>query len=626
MRQIVILIFLYSYAYAQEFPESLTIYLENEDVGQTELSYLHEVLERPLNLNDCYIDDLLQLPFISKIEANAILRYRKSKGYFRSVYELQAIDGLKRNTISLLLECVRVEPKSVDIKKIRHQWTALYQSFLEEQKEFSDSTYIGGKSKNYLRYKGKTRNMNFGLLTEKDAGEKPLDFYSFHFDLKKRNTHIFIGDYQLSLGQGLLHYQGFGFGKSADVLNTFKRTKTLRSHTSTRENQFYRGFAIEQKHKNWKLSSWLSYKPIDGNEDEESRIVTSISETGLHRTDSEIENKNQLLQKTYGARVNFEKKRFNSSIYFKNQIWDKPIKALNDTIEHAFYLASDYSITLKNMHLFGEISLTQNVASYLSALTINLSKNLSYALLYRNYSPDYFALESNAFGEQTTNRNERGLYSAVNVDFSKKWSLSFYSDYYYFPEESYYSNSPLRGKDFRAQLTHKPSKQWQALARFNYEAKTNNLNDELGLHSIQASKSMNILAQINYRRNDFSFKSRSVWSNKDDNWGYLIFYDVKYNPLESPWACSLRYLLFDTPDYSTRVYVYEPDVLYSFSVPAFYGEGKRVVGLLKYRFNKHLTFNFKLAQTVYFDETPIRSGSVKGDRLTDFKVLIKYVL
>jgi len=50
------------------------------------------------------------------------------------------------------------------------------------------------------------------------------------------------------------------------------------------------------------------------------------------------------------------------------------------------------------------------------------------------------------------------------------------------------------------------------------------------------------------------------------------------------------------------------------------------VGLFKYRFNKHLTFNFKLAQTVYFDETPIRSGSVKGDRITDFKVLNKYVL
>ena len=53
---------------------------------------------------------------------------------------------------------------------------------------------------------------------------------------------------------------------------------------------------------------------------------------------------------------------------------------------------------------------------------------------------------------------------------------------------------------------------------------------------------------------------------------------------------------------------------------------KRGDKLLKYRFNKHLTFNFKLAQTVYFDETPIRSGSVKGDRITDFKVLIKYVL
>jgi hypothetical protein len=115
-----------------------------------------------------------------------------------------------------------------------------------------------------------------------------------------------------------------------------------------------------------------------------------------------------------------------------------------------------------------------------------------------------------------------------------------------------------------------------------------------------------------------------LWSQND--WGYLMLYDIKYKPLESNWSYSLRYLLFDTPNYSTRIYVYEPDVLYSFSVPAFYGEGQRIVGVLKCKINRQLSLNFKIAQTQYYDNTPIRSGSIKGDKLTDFKILVKYVL
>ena len=241
MKKILFLILICNCVYAQELPEALAFYLENENVDESELSFLYEVLESPINLNDCSINDLLQLPFVTKEEAISIIKYRESKTLFRSVYELQAINGLKRNTISLLFECVSVESKSVEVKKSRHQLIALYQSFLEDQIEFSDGTFIGNKSKHNLRYKGSYKNVNFGFVTEKDAGEKHFDFNSFHLNIKKRNTHLFIGDYQLSLGQGLLDYQGFSFGKSANVLNTFKRSPTFRSHTSTRESHFYRG-------------------------------------------------------------------------------------------------------------------------------------------------------------------------------------------------------------------------------------------------------------------------------------------------------------------------------------------------------------------------------------------------
>jgi len=151
MKKILLLIFFSNYLLAQELPESLTLYLENETIEESELSFLYEVMESPINLNDCSAEDLLQLPLVTPSEAKAIIRYRNTKQFFRSVYELQAIEGLKRKTISLLMECVSVQPKSVASKKIRHQWTALYHRFLEEQKEFSDGTYVVGNYKNYLR-------------------------------------------------------------------------------------------------------------------------------------------------------------------------------------------------------------------------------------------------------------------------------------------------------------------------------------------------------------------------------------------------------------------------------------------------------------------------------------------
>ena len=50
------------------------------------------------------------------------------------------------------------------------------------------------------------------------------------------------------------------------------------------------------------------------------------------------------------------------------------------------------------------------------------------------------------------------------------------------------------------------------------------------------------------------------------------------------------------------------------------------IGVLKCKINRQLSLNFKIAQTQYYDNTPIRSGSIKGDKLTDFKILVKYVL
>ena len=59
-------------------------------------------------------------------------------------------------------------------------------------------------------------------------------------DLSKNIKAIAIGDFQASLGQGLTIWSGFGFGKSATVLNTKRQAIPIRAYTSVNENAFFR--------------------------------------------------------------------------------------------------------------------------------------------------------------------------------------------------------------------------------------------------------------------------------------------------------------------------------------------------------------------------------------------------
>ena len=45
----------------------------------------------------------------------------------------------------------------------------------------------------------------------------------------------------------------------------------------------------------------------------------------------------------------------------------------------------------------------------------------------------------------------------------------------------------------------------------------------------------------------------------------------------------------------------------------------------KYKF-RSLTFNLKLAQTLYYNDTHIKSGSVEGNTWTEIKLALKWVL
>ena len=90
-------------------------------------------------------------------------------------------------------------------------------------------------------------------------------------------------------------------------------------------------------------------------------------------------------------------------------------------------------------------------------------------------------------------------------------------------------------------------------------------------------------------------------------------------------SVSFRYLLFDTDSYDTRLYTFEQDVPYSFSIPAFSGKGSRFYILFSSNISRNLAVILRYSQTWYSDRKVISSGNdeIIGNKKSDFKAVVK---
>jgi uncharacterized membrane protein len=114
-------------------------------------------------------------------------------------------------------------------------------------------------------------------------------------------------------------------------------------------------------------------------------------------------------------------------------------------------------------------------------------------------------------------------------------------------------------------------------------------------------------------------------SNKEN--GFLTYADLIYKPLQKRYSGNLRLQYFETDGYNSRIYPYENDVLYSFSIPAFYGKGFRYYVNINYDMSKKLSFWLRWAQTIYRDQQSIGSGldEISGNKKTEVKLEARFI-
>ncbi len=666
----------------QQRIEFISEQLQSESIDLTNLfDQLNFYYENPINLNKTNKEELTDLLLLSDVQITDLLLHIKAHGRLISIYELQGLKYWDIATIRTILPFVMVDDKLDNIhiswkealKQGKFELYLRYQPTLQAKAGYenvpdsilntSNKYYLGNSDKYYtrFRYTYKT-NISIGVTAEKDAGEQffrgvqknGFDFYSGHLFYKggKYLKSFVLGDYQIQLGQGLNMWSSYAFGKTSDISTMKRNAIPIRPYTSVDESRFLRGGAILLNYGHFSNLTFASSKKIDANILSDSTLdnlefISTIDLSGLHRTNSEIARMNGFRETQFGNSLRYNGLAFECGLNFVYQGYDKPLEKGIRPYElydfsgrHNFVGSFDYSGQYRNWTFFGEAArnysptedtLTNGGWASVQGVFLSLNTFASIGLLHRNYSKKYHSFYNAGFSEGSSTANENGTYSGLKIKLSRNFNVVGYTDVFIFPWMKYLVDAPSKGYEYLFQVNYKPSKTLQLYARFKEQSRER--NSRLGdgsVTEIEAVNQRNYRLNLSYTLNEFfTFKSRieNVQIERESSnleQGLIFTQDLLYKPKSSPIDLTLRYAIFNTDSYDTRIYSFENNALYVFAVPAYYYRGSRAYALIRYTF-RNMDIWARYGVFIYDNRSSLGSGleEIKGAVKSDLTVQVR---
>ncbi len=668
----------------EDLAERTDIELDYSDLLEDYLYYA----ANPINLNGNNIEVLRDLYLVNDIQLNNLKTTIRQFGPLVSLFELQNIPGFDEETIKNMMLFVTIKDSdkrtAVNLKDVfnygSHQLIARYEQVLEKRAGykipidsaiyFPGSAYLGTPQKYYTRYAFNFKNkIRFGFTLDKDAGEPiwknklldtlqtlignktgpAFDFASLFLYAETEGfvRQIVVGDYHLEFGQGLTLWSGLSFGKSAEGTQIRKFGRGIRANSSSNENRFFRGAAVTFGYKGLLFTPFFSSNRVDSNVEadvvDQDEGVTSIQETGMHRTINELLDKRSLQVVAYGAHGSYQSNRLQIGLTAYQTTFGTAIKASNDVYQNFNFTGdrltnygSDIALNFNTFNLFGEFSMSSNGGKAgLAGINTLFSDQFMMTLLYHDYGLQYQNFYNNPFYESSALANERGIYFGFKALLYKSLNLSGYIDHFQYPWLKYRVDAPSTGHDYLLQLTYTPVRAISSYLRIRMKEKEENYSAPYDytkkLTTVKRNEfrffiAYEILPVLTFKnRLDVVYFHKE--SGKAEN-GYMLYHDILYRPEKFPVELTFRYALFGTDGYDSRIYTYENDVLYAFSVPSYFGDGQRVYLMAKWRVSPRINFWVRLAQTTYFNQNTISSGAdeIDGNHKTEVKAEIKIKL
>lgn len=580
--------------------------------------YLDHLLRFRLPINTVNPERLSELPGITPIQVQHFISYRKMLGPFIDIMELQAIPAWDPETVRRIRPYVKLADRessllliSERIQKGEHLFLLRTGgTFQPSHISEDDTTYEGGPLRTMFRYNYRYGNlMQWGVTMDNDPGERIWskgrggpDFLSGHIAFRALGMirSLVIGDFQVSLGQGLTHWQGMSFGMGSDAMSILRQATVLKPYNGTDENRFHRGAGLHIKHRRWDAFVFCGTDRKDANLAIDSTgtwTVRSVISSGLHRTEGELEDRDALKLRSVGA-----------GLRYSREVWHVGWQAVSHQFGHPILPEDEpyrmYAIrggqwinqsiswggTLRNIHAFGEAALdVKGHLALVKGMLLTLHRDLDLGLMVRKIDRGYRAWQADAQTAQGEPMNETGMYAGGVFRPVAGVRLDGWLDFASFPLWKYRVDAPSFRKAHLLSLQWQPDKRTRLLWRWQGElAERNQTVTATGMRSIMEVRRLTWRWQLEHTLStDFQLRFRADASRVSEGAqvykGGLFYLDVMYKPPMSRFKWTGRLAWYEADDFAARLFAYEQDVPFQQAMLMMYGRGIRTYMVLQYR-------------------------------------------
>ena len=486
----------------------------------------------------------------------------------------------------------------------------------------NDSSFLGSGWKILTKYKFTAGGFSGGLTFEKDPGEKLLagtpplpDFLSACIAYNGNGVikRVIIGDYSARFGQGTNVNTSIRKGISLVSPGYMSASDEIKPYSSTDENNFFRGLAAELSIKNLELSMFFSKNYSDAtiiaSSDSSEDFIENFYTAGVHNTSSLQLKKDKAYKLISGIGVSYDFRNLKVGLLWSYTRLSHSLK-LNEndpwkTNDFSGNINSLYTVyynsLVKKIILYGEIS-ADNYRKYafVQGLSFRPSDRLSINLIFRNYKTGYTTFFGQGPGSGSKTTNEKGFLGSFSFEAAKHLFISGGCDIEHFPWLKYRCSAPSLGARKEIKARYLISDRVIMEGSYNYRLSMVDISDSRGIPDQDKIITRSIKASARYSIHENLILGTRIdykIANPGGNRGCSLFQEINYSFRHIPLTIWGRFCIFNTDDWSSRIYTYENDLLNSYSIPALYGEGSRSYIMAKWKITDFVELRIKYGIT-----------------------------
>ena len=624
-------------AFGQDSVEEKILEEQAESSEQSELVELILWLrENPVNLNTAEQQTLETIPGLTVKQSMEILKYRQEKGSFSAVDELLNVPEMDQETFENVRELVSVAASIPKTKASHMNFRSRVSSRLERPIGFENGAYESSAQKVYNRLRFEfLGTIKGGLLLEKDSGESRLDDLRLFYlsAAPRKHIQIWLGHFQLEIGQGLVLWGPYGLAKSSvAVFPTRKRARGVRGYSSVDENSAFLGGAASLNTGRFEIIVFASQTKLDATPVSDNALST-FSTTGFHRNQTEKNKKGFVTESAAGGSIKYNSPAgLSIGATFYQSSFDKMVQNPNFARNRFGFRGKDNTVAgfdwkwqLTNVEIFGEAAQSKNGGRALLVGSIFDFTPVKLAILYRNYQKDFQNFHAFGFGESNgKTQNEKGYYLGLNYQLASNTRISAYFDIFSNPWRTFFEPLPVEGREFSGQVEQKFGRQihltfrfrekedWEVEDAFDVFGRTKKELVQKKRSQLRLQLDYKIFKQLRLRSRVEFIKVRQNRFNsgksKDHENGFLVYQDIRLRPTKN-FQIQARLTFFESDSFNSRLFQYENDLPGVLTNRALFGRGNRWYLLVKYQPMKKLAAHLKYSETYRDDVDVIGSGA-----------------